>query len=47
MTAISFYKDSLYSAIVYEGDKKVDILRASSMDELRSKVKLTYGIKIL
>lgn len=47
MTAISFYKDSLYSAIVYEGDKKVDVVTASSLAELKSKVKRVYGIRVI
>ena len=47
MTAISFYKDSLYSAIVYEGDKKVDVTTASSLIELKSKVKKVYGISVI
>lgn len=36
MTAISFY----------EGDKLVATLTACSMQQLRSKVKTTYGIKV-
>ena len=47
MTAISFYKDSVYSAMVFEGDKKVDVITASSLSELKSKVKRTYGIRVL
>lgn len=47
MTAISFYKDSVYSAMVFEGDKKVDVVTASSLSELKAKVKRTYGIKVL
>ena len=47
MTAISFYKDSRYSAIVYEGDKKVDVITASSLIELKSKVKKVYGISVI
>ena len=47
MPAISFYKDSLYSAIVYEGDKKVDVITASSLIELKTKLKIVYGISVI
>lgn len=46
MTAISFYAGAVYSAKVYEGDKLVATLTACSMQQLRSKVKAAYGIKV-
>lgn len=47
MTAISFHKDNIYSAVIYEGDKKVDVITASSLAELKSKVKKVYNISVI
>lgn len=46
MTAISTFCQGLYLANVFEGDKLVATIKAATMQQLRAKVKLAYGLVI-